>query len=244
MIWSRHERSFGNGPVIHAEPHWHWPSPLDRRARQLHGTFFSRLAWRECQQIRTFAEQWRVDLTSHIDREKEDARLCISLARRLGIAAGGRCEYWPSRHVFGLRRAAQNLAIAKLLQQTGLRLLYLRARDPVVEEVCTLLLTDVESQLNLYSHIPQIFSARALGAAGELHFATSFAIASELAWRRYRATLECVGSSRMEFQRTARPARNRFLERIGEHFRGRAAGFRRLPNPRERDRLATMADDR
>jgi hypothetical protein len=150
-------------------------------------------------------------LTLFIAEEKEHARLLELLVRRFGGEVIRR--HWThllfrqARRAFGLNFEIQVLVIAELVGTAYYRLLHLRTRDPVLEEVCALILGDESEHIAFHvewlahRHSELLPAERGLWS---LQFQILFACAAQVAWVDHRAALEITGGRRREFFREAR----------------------------------------
>jgi hypothetical protein len=160
-------------------------------------------------------------LALFLAEEKEHARLLELLVRRFGGALVRR--HWThflfrqARRAFGLNFEIQVLVIAELVGTAYYRLLHLRTCDPVLEEVCAMILRD-EAQ-HVAFHVDWLAHGQSslLPAERELwslQFQTLFTLAAQVAWIDHRLALQSTGSCRREFFREARRECIAFLEAL------------------------------
>lgn len=218
LHWHRY---FENNRQARPEPQWHLPCPLEAAtcrtlARSLshfqlgesgEGSFLLKQARAQAPEDEVYAQA----LELFIAEEKEHARLLELLVRRFGGQIVRR--HWThllfrqARRAFGLNFEIQVLVIAELVGTAYYRLLHLRTRDPVLEEICAVILRD-EAQ-HIAFHVDWLAHRHAnwLPAERELwswQFQILFAAAAQVAWMDHRAALEITGGNRREFFREAR----------------------------------------
>lgn len=228
QYWLEHFQANATG---RAEPQWHVASPLTGAARQVlakslshfqlgesgDGGFLLKQAREQFPDDRTYAQA----LELFIAEEKEHARLLAKLVERFGGALIRR--HWTHflfrlvRRALGLRFEIQVLVIAELVGTAYYRLLHRRTRDPVLEEVCALVLRDEASHVAFHADWLGEFQKRLLPLERALwssQFQVLFTLAAQVAWIDHRAALSSTGASRAEFFREARAECIAFLEQI------------------------------
>lgn len=207
--------------VDRAEPQWHLPSPLGRQARRVIARSLSHFQLGESGDgsflLKQAREQAPADssygkaLALFVAEEKEHARLLELLVRRFGGDLIQR--HWThllfrqARRLFGLNFEIQVLVIAELVGTAYYRLLHRRTRDPVLGEVCAIVLHDEAQHIAFHVAWLSHFRAELLPAERELwslQFQILFTFAAQVAWIDHRAALQIVGASRREFFREAR----------------------------------------
>ncbi|CAN5806166.1 ferritin-like domain-containing protein [soil metagenome] len=236
--WLEHFQGNATG---RAEPEWHLPSPLTgatRRelARSLshfqlgesgEGGFLLRQAREQFPDDHTYAQA----LELFVAEEKEHARLLAHLVERFGGALIRR--HWTHslfrlvRRALGLRFEIQVLVIAELVGTAYYRLLHRRTRDPVLEEVCALVLRDEASHVAFHADWLGEFQKRLLPLERALwasQFQLLFTVAAQVAWVDHRAALSSTGATRAEFFREARAECIAFLEQISAASASRRLG--------------------
>jgi len=224
---------FERNRVARAEPQWHLPSPLDERARESLARSLSHFQLGESGDGRFLLEQARAQAPSDaayhkalalfVAEEKEHARLLELLVERFGGALIRR--HWThllfrqARRGFGLNFEIQVLVIAELVGTAYYRLLHLRTRDPVLEEVCALVLRDEAQHIAFHVDWLAHFRAGLLPAERglwNLQFQALFISAAQVAWMDHRPALRVVGTDRSEFFREARRECIRFLAQLAQ----------------------------
>jgi rubrerythrin len=226
--WLEHYQQNSTG---RAEPQWHLPSPLTGAGRRLlarslshfqlgetgEGGFLLQQAREQFPDDRTYAQA----LELFIAEEKEHARLLARLVERFGGALIRR--HWTHslfrlvRRALGLRFEIQVLVIAELVGTAYYRLLHRRTCDPVLEQVCVLLLRDEASHVAFHADWLGEFHKRLLPmerAVWSAQFQVLFTVAAQVAWIDHRAALSSTGARRAEFFREARAECIDFLEQI------------------------------
>lgn len=129
----------------------------------------------------------------------------------------GRTFCFAARRGFGLNFEIQVLVIAELVGTAYCRLLQLRTRDPVLEEVCAIVLRD-EAQ-HVAFHVDWLAHGQADLLPVErglwsLQFQTLFTLAAQVAWIDHRSALQTTGSCRREFFLEARRECIAFLDAL------------------------------
>ena len=224
-------RYFEANRVERREPQWHLPSPLDLRARLLLARSLSHFQLGESgdgsfllKQARAQApddETYRKALALFIAEENEHARLLALLVQRFGGALIHR--HWThlifrqARRAFGLNFEIQVLVIAELVGTAYYRLLHRRTRDPVLEEVCDLVLRDEVQHIAFHVDWLAQFQSRLLPVERgfwSLQFQILFTVAAQVAWIDHRHALATAGASRGEFFNEARLECIRFLSQL------------------------------
>lgn len=156
-----------------------------------------------------------------IDEEKEHARLLEALVNRYGGATISR--HWThalfrlARRTFGLNFEIQVLVIAELVGTAYYRSLHRRARDPVLEHVCALLLRDESRHIKFHiDWLREVHSRWLLAERGlwSLQFQSLFTVAANVAWFDHRAALKSTGGTKREFFRGARDECIQFLGQL------------------------------
>lgn len=213
------------------EPPWHLPRPLDARARRLLARSLSHFQLGESGEGHFLLHQARAQapgdrahhraLALFIGEEKEHARLLALLVARFGGALIKR--HWThllfrqARRAFGLNFEIQVLVIAELVGTAYYRLLHRRTRDPVLEEVCGLVLGDEARHIAFHVDWLAQVHARLLPferGIWSLQFQILFTAAAQVAWADHREALATVGATRREFFREARGECIQFLAQL------------------------------
>ena len=222
---------FESNRLKRTEPQWHLPFPetgatAPKLARSLShfalgesgdGRFLLDQAQRTCPNDPDYITALRL----FIDEEKEHARLLGKLVIRFGghLIAG----HWTQscfrllRRALGFHFEVQVLVIAELVGTAYYRSLHIRTRDPVLEQVCDLVLRDEARHIEFHSdrfascHASWLPLERALWAA---QFQFLFLAAAHVAWFDHSEALTAVGSRRSEFFRAARRECIDFLKSI------------------------------
>lgn len=222
---------FERNRVGRAEPQWHLPTPLDPHARSWLARSLSHFQLGESGDGNFLLNQARAQapgdahyykaLALFIAEEKEHARLLGLLVQRFGGALIGR--HWThllfrqARRAFGLNFEIQVLVIAELVGTAYYRLLHRRTCDPVLEEICALVLAD-EAQ-HVAFHVDWLAQTQARMLPFErglwsLQFQLLFTAAAQVAWIDHRSAFATIGASRREFFREARRECIRFLAQL------------------------------
>jgi hypothetical protein len=221
-------RYFEQNRLNRTEPLWHVPSPLDQRERAVLARSLSHFQLGESGEGRFLFQQARrqapddpnyaAALALFVDEEKEHARLLEQLVRRFDGALTE--QHWThflfhlARRALGLNFEIQVLVIAELVGTAYYRLLQLRTRDPVLEEVCARVLRDEANHIAFHVDWLRYAQSRWLPAecAGwSLQFQLLFTAAAKVAWLDHRAALQASGANQLEFFREARRECIRFL---------------------------------
>ncbi|MEA3206994.1 MAG: hypothetical protein QOE70_51 [Chthoniobacter sp.] len=156
-----------------------------------------------------------------IQEEQEHARLLEKVVLRLG----GRliAQHWTHwlfrllRRALGVHFEIQVLVIAELVGTGYYRLLRCRSTDPVILQVCDLVLQDEARHVEFHSerfaanHAEWLPLERAVWAA---QFQLLFLGATAVAWLDHGSALGFLGSSRREFLHEVRSECIRFLAMI------------------------------
>lgn len=213
------------------EPKWNLPSSLESGKQHILARSLSHFQLGETGEGRFLMAEARAqaqdDVAYHqalglfVAEEGEHARLLKRLVLRFG---GHTIErHWThalfrlARHALGFRFEIQLLVIAELVGTAYYRLLRARARDPVLEETCTLLLSDEARHIEFHADWLGDFQSRLLpleGAVWRTQFQVLFALAAQVAWIDHRACLCASGSNRGEFFSEARRECIRFLRQL------------------------------
>jgi hypothetical protein len=226
--WLEH---FQQNAINRNDPQWDVPSPLCRQSRQLLARSLSHFQLGESGEggflLRQAREQFPDDivypqaLALFVAEEKEHARLLANLVERFGGTLIRR--HWThslfrlARRALGVRFEIQVLVIAELVGTAYYRLLHRRSRDPVLEEVCALVLRDEASHVAFHADWLGEFQKRLLPlerAVWAAQFQVLFTIAAQVAWLDHRAALVSFGARRAEFFREARRECIQFLEQV------------------------------
>jgi hypothetical protein len=216
------------------EPKWNLPSPLPRGLQYLLAHSLSHFQLGETGEGKFLIAQAQAeipdDLNYHealrlfVAEEQEHARLLERLVRRFD----GRIihRHWTHglfrlvRHAFGFKFEIQLLVIAELVGTAYYRLLQLRIHDPVVEEVCSLVLKDEAQHVEFHADWLGTYLSRLLPMEMALwctQFQFLFAGAACVAWLDHRAALSVTGARRREFFAEARRECVCFLRRLELH---------------------------
>jgi hypothetical protein len=239
LQWLRYFEQNSSGRT---EPPWHIPSPLENDARAVLARSLSHFQLGESGEGRFLLEQacdqapddpnYAAALALFIAEEKEHARLLEQLVRRFGGTPIAR--HWTHalfrllRRMLGLNFEIQVLVIAELVGTAYYRLIGLRTRDPVLEEVCAVVLRDEAKHIAFHIDWLRTVQSEWLPAECSLwsvQFQLFFTAAAEVAWIDHRAALHLVGANRREFFREARGECIRFLRSLEER--------EIVPTPRE-----------
>jgi len=216
------------------EPKWNMPSALDSTMQRALAHSLSHFQLGETGEGTFLISQVRAqlpeDVAYHralelfIAEENEHARLL----ERLVIRFGGRTirQHWTHvmfrlfRHALGFKFEIQVLVIAELVGTAYYRLLRLRTRDSVLEEVCDLILQDEAKHVDFHSDWFGAFQSQLLPiqrAAWNLQFQILFSAAARVAWIDHKTCLMLTGADDLEFFREARRECIRFLRRLAEN---------------------------
>jgi hypothetical protein len=224
---------YENNRLNRSEPKWNMPSALDKKMQRALAQSLSHFQLGETgggtfliAQVRS---QLPDDVAYHralelfVAEENEHARLL----ERLVIRFGGRTirRHWTHtlfrfiRHALGFKFEIQLLVIAELVGTAYYRLLRLRTRDAVLDEVCDLILQDEARHVDFHADWFGAFQSRLLPiqrSAWNFQFQLLFTAAAEVAWADHKACLMLSGTNRQEFSGEARRECIRFLQRLGE----------------------------
>ncbi len=173
---------------------------------------------REARQAHADDPAYQEALALFIAEEQEHARLLQKLVERYR----GRLvtRHWTHtlfrlfRRALGLGFELQVLVIAELIGTAYYRLLENRTDDPVLRQVCELVLRDEARHIAFHaerfgvSHATWLPIEQALWLA---QFQALFLAALQVAWTDHRRTLRALGISRREFQGEARRECVQFL---------------------------------
>ena len=121
------------------------------------------------------------------------------------------------RHALGFKFEIQLLVIAELVGTAYYRLLHVRTRDPVLEEVCALILKDEAQHVDFHADWLGAFQSRLLPlerAGWNAQFQILFAAATQVAWLDHKAALSVAGANRHTFFGEARRECIRFLNQL------------------------------
>jgi hypothetical protein len=214
-----------------SEPKWNVPSPLppwmqEVLARSLshfqlgetgEGTFLMVQAREQIPNDGCYHEALRL----FVAEEQEHARLLERLVRRFDGQIIRR--HWTHalfrlvRHALGFKFEIQLLVIAELVGTAYYRLLHARARDPVLEETCSLLLQDEAQHIAFHADWLGSFLCRLLPmevGAWRMQFQILFTAAACVAWIDHRAALVSSGATRRKFFAEARHECIQFLAEL------------------------------
>jgi hypothetical protein len=227
------------------EPKWNMPSPLDSTvqrvlARSLShfqlgetggGTFLLANAQAELPDDAAYYEALRL----FVAEEGEHARLLTRMVHRFG-GVTIRCHWTHTvfrlvRRALGFKFEIQLLVIAELVGTAYYRLLQARTRDPILEEMCALILKDEAQHVDFHADWFGAFQSQLLPierATWNLQFQILFRAAAEVAWIDHKACLLIMGANRREFFREARRECIRFLKQLEESSSADFADLRRL----------------
>jgi hypothetical protein len=223
------EQNCNNRP----EPAWHLASPLDDSAREILCRSLSHFQLGESGEGKYLLQQAREQVRDDVDyaralalfiaEEREHARLLGLLVRRFGGELIHR--HWThalfrlARRTLGLNFELQVLVIAEIVGIAYYRLLQMRTCDPVLDQVCLLLLRDEAPHIDFHTCWLRDVQARWLPAerAGwSLQFQLLFAAAANMAWFDHREGLKSSGGNKREFFGIARRECIQFLRQLGE----------------------------
>jgi hypothetical protein len=215
------------------EPKWNMPSPLDSKTQRALARSLSHFQLGETGEgkflIAHACAQAPDDAVYHealklfVAEEGEHARLLQRLVHRYS----GRTirHHWTHslfrmiRHAFGFKFEIQLLLIAELIGTAYYRLLHVRARDPVLEEMCALILQDEARHVDFHADWFGDFQSRLLPlerAIWNAQFQILFAAAAFVAWADHHRCLTAIGGNRREFLCEARRECIRFLKELEE----------------------------
>jgi hypothetical protein len=213
------------------EPKWNLPSSLDDRTQYFLAHSLSHFQLGETGEGKFLLAQARArvpdDVSYHdalrlfIAEEQEHARLLERLVLRFGGKTIQR--HWTHslfrlvRHALGFKFEIQLLVIAELVGTAYYRLLQARARDPVLEEACALILKDEAQHVDFHADWFGDFQSRLLPlerAGWSAQFQILFGVATQVAWMDHKAGLAIAGANHREFFHEARHECIRFLQRL------------------------------
>jgi hypothetical protein len=154
-----------------------------------------------------------------VGEEQEHARLLEGLVKRFG----GKTirHHWTHalfrvvRQLFGLHFELQVLVIAELVGTAYYRLLQQQTSDPVLRQICELILRDEERHVEFHLYRLGLWQQTCLPMERELwkgQFQVLFLAALQVAWTDHRSCLELLGSTRELFRQEARNECIRFLD--------------------------------
>ena len=213
------------------EPDWRLPYPEDAATAARLARSFSHFQLGESGEGRCLLAEARraypddplycEALNLFIAEEQEHARLLGRLVERFG----GRLieQHWTHslfrlfRRALGVHFEIQVLVIAELVGTAYYRLLKVRARDRVIEQVCDLILRD-EAQ-HIAFHTDRFASSQASWLPMEIslwaaQFQSLFLAATVVAWVDHADALRATGAQRREFFREARKGCIAFLRTL------------------------------
>jgi hypothetical protein len=224
------------------EPKWNLPSSLDAWKQRILAHSLSHFQLGETGEGRFLIAEARAqvpdDVAYHqalelfVAEEGEHARLLERLVLRFGGHTIQR--HWTHalfrlvRHAIGFKFEIQLLVIAELVGAAYYRLLRARTRDSVLDETCTLLLSDEARHIEFHADWLGDFLSRLLpleGAAWRAQFQILFALAARVAWLDHCACLCASGSNRREFFSEARRECIRFLRQLERNASQQAREF-------------------
>jgi len=223
-------RYFEHNRTNRPEPAWHIASPLEPETQKIlarslshfqlgesgEGKYLLKQAREQAPDDRTYAAA----LAFFIAEETEHARLLEFMLQRFGCDPIRR--HWTqalfrvARRTLGLNFEIQVLVIAELVG-TAYRMLKLRTRDPVLEQVCALVLRDEKRHIEFHIQRLRDVQSRWLPAEREawsLQFQLLFTAAANVAWFDHRDALKSTGGSKREFFRSARAECIQFLAQM------------------------------
>ena len=213
------------------DPDWQSPCPLSPELRTSLARSLSHFQLGESGTGRhlfvTAAEQveddaaYRKALELFVAEEGEHARLLQFLVERLG----GRLikRHWrhllfrAARRALGLNFEIQVLLIAELVGTAYYRVLQRRARDPILDQVCTRILADEAQHIAFHLDYLRAINAELLPAeraAWSLQLQLLFTAALHAAWIDHRGALAATGAKRGEFCSEARGQCISFLDAL------------------------------
>jgi hypothetical protein len=224
-------RYFESNATNRPEPQWNLPLPDDKTLRRKlaaslshfqlgesgDGGFLLAQAEKDCPDDPTYFKA----LALFIKEEQEHARLLRLLVERFGGTVITR--HWThalfrlARRALGLKFEIQVLVIAELVGTAYYRILHLRTHDPVLEQICALLLRDEAKHIEFHSDRLIAFHERLLPAERAIwcaQFQALFLAAATVAWLDHGACLAALGSRREEFFKEARKECIQFLDKV------------------------------
>jgi hypothetical protein len=210
------------------------PGPLDAHMQRVLARSLSHFQLGETGEGKFLIAQARAqapgDLAYHralelfVAEEGEHARLLERLVTRFGGQTIRR--HWTHslfrlvRHALGFKFEIQLLVTAELVGTAYYRLLYMRTRDPVLEDTCALILKDEAQHVDFHADWFGNFQSQLLPlerAAWSMQFQFLFSAAAQIAWFDHREALIICGANRSEFLREARRECIRFLARLEQN---------------------------
>ena len=234
---------YQNNKSNRPEPKWNVPSPLNAPTQQVLARSLSHFQLGETGEGKFLLTQARVeapeDVAYHqalqlfVAEESEHARLLERLVRRFGGRTVQR--HWTHalfrlcRHALGFKFEIQLLVIAEMVGTAYYRLLHARARDPVLEDACALILKDEAQHLDFHADWLGHFQSRLLPlerAGWNTQFQILFAAATQVAWLDHKAALLIASANRREFFREARRECIRFLTQLDRNTTADASEMR------------------
>lgn len=203
------------------EPKWNLPSPLPRGMQDSLARSFSHFQLGETDEGKFLIAQAQAEVpddpTYHealrlfVAEEQEHARLLERLVRRFDGTIIR--KHWTHglfrlvRHALGFKFEIQLLVIAELVGTAYYRLLRARMRDPVVNEMCLLVLADEARHVEFHADWLGAYLSRLLPMEMALwrgQFQFLFTAAAAVAWLDQRGALTVCGARRSEFFAEAR----------------------------------------
>jgi hypothetical protein len=250
---------YQQNPKTWTDPEWHVPSPLDPKTKRALALSLSHFQLGESGDGNfLFAQakkQARDDTNYHQALElfiaEEQAHAC--LLQQLVDRFGGKTirHHWTHglfrlvRRAFGLNFELQVLVIAELVGTAYYRLLHIRARDPVLAQVCDRILRDETRHIDFHADWLSDFQLRLLPlerAAWSAQFQILFSVAANVAWTDHGRCLVATGANRSEFFREARRECIHFLRQLDRSISADLELNRHLPNESKiRARHSTLA---
>lgn len=229
---SQHWQQYFERNASHrSEPPWHLPLPDDKSLRRKLARSLSHFQLGESGDGAFLLAQAETDcpndpayykaLALFIKEEQEHARLLRLLVERFGGKLTTR--HWThalfkvARQALGLKFEIQVLVIAELVGTAYYRILELRTRDPILEQVCALILRDEEKHIEFHTERLIAFHERLLPLERTswcVQFQALFLAAAAVAWLDHRECLVALGSRREEFFKEARRECIRFLDQL------------------------------
>lgn len=222
---------YQRNPHTWTDPEWHLPSPLDQKIKgalalslshfQLGESGEGNFLFAQAKAQSPEDEAYHQALELFIAEEQAHARLLEQLVCRFGGNVIKR--HWTHalfrlvRRAFGLNFELQVLVIAELVGTAYYRLLYARARDPVLTAVCDRILRDEARHIDFHAEWLGDFQLRLLPlerAVWSAQFQILFGVAAQVAWLDHRACLVATGANREEFFREARRECIHFLQQL------------------------------
>jgi hypothetical protein len=231
LNWVRYyEQNKSNRP----EPKWGLPSPLDLTAERILARSLSHFQLGETGEGKFLIAQARAQLPDDVAyhqalelfvaEEGEHARLLKRLVTRFH----GKTirHHWTHtlfrlvRRALGFKFEIQLLVTAELVGTAYYRILQARMCDPVLEEMCDLILKDEAQHVDFHADWFGDYQSRLLPLEREIwnaQFQLLFTAATAVAWVDHRECLKGTGASRAQFFWEARRECIRFLKRLSEN---------------------------